>query len=246
MTARAVSRVSTRLFARGAPDPAVVSRKVRRWFRANGRDLPWRRTRDPYHVLVSELMLQQTQVSRVIGYYERFLERYPTLEALAKARQRHVLASWEGLGYYARARNLHALAGMVTRDGDGGLPSDPAMLRELPGVGAYTAGAVASFAFEQPAALVDTNVGRVIARIFAPRLDPRRARDRARIWHIAESIVPRRGAAAWTHNQALMELGALVCTARVRHCERCPVRLVCLTRARELRTKNEAGRASSG
>lgn len=245
MTARAVSRVSTRLFARGAPDPAVVSRKVRRWFRANGRDLPWRRTRDPYHVLVSELMLQQTQVSRVIGYYERFLERYPTLEALAKARQRHVLASWEGLGYYARARNLHALAGMVTRDGDGGLPSDPAMLRELPGVGAYTAGAVASFAFEQPAALVDTNVGRVIARIFAPRLDPRRARDRARIWHIAESIVPRRGAAAWTHNQALMELGALVCTARVRHCERCPVRALCLTRARELRTKNEPARASS-
>lgn len=245
MTARAVSRVSTRLFARGAPDPAVVSRKVRRWFRAHGRDLPWRRTRDPYHILVSELMLQQTQVSRVVGYYGRFLERYPTLEALAKARQRHVLEAWEGLGYYARARNLHALAGMVTRDGDGGLPSDPAMLRELPGVGAYTAGAVASFAFEQPAALVDTNVGRVIARIFAPRLDPRHARDRARIWHIAESIVPRRGAAAWTHNQALMELGALVCTARVRHCERCPVRALCLTRARELRTKNEPARASS-
>jgi len=246
MTARAISRFPTRLFARGAPDPAVVSRKVRRWFRANGRDLPWRRTRDPYHILVSELMLQQTQVSRVVGYYERFLERYPTLKALAKARQHRVLEAWEGLGYYARARNLHALAGMVTRDGDGALPSDPALLRDLPGVGAYTAGAVASFAFEQPAALVDTNVGRVIARIFAPGLDPRRARDRARIWRIAESIVPRRGAAAWTHNQALMELGALVCTARVRHCERCPVRALCLTRARELRPKAEAARASSG
>jgi A/G-specific adenine glycosylase len=245
MTTRAISRLPIRLLARGAPDPAVVSRKVRRWFRANGRDLPWRRTRDPYHILVSELMLQQTQVSRVVGYYERFLERYPTLEALANARQRHVVEAWEGLGYYARARNLHALAGMVTRDGDGGLPADPALLRELPGVGAYTAGAVASFAFERPAALVDTNVGRVIARIFAPHLHPRRARDRARIWRIAESIVPRRGAYAWTHNQALMELGALICTARVRHCKRCPVRALCLTRARELRPGTAAARASS-
>jgi A/G-specific adenine glycosylase len=233
MTVRTNTRLTARLFARGAPDPVVVSRKVRRWFRANGRDLPWRRTRDPYHILVSELMLQQTQVSRVVGYYDRFLRRYPTLEALAKARQRHVLQAWEGLGYYARARNLHALAGLVTRDGDGALPSDPALLRELPGVGAYTAGAVASFAFERPAALVDTNVGRVIARIFAPRLDPRRARDRTRIWRIAESIVPRRGADAWTHNQALMELGALLCTARVRHCNRCPVRTLCLTSTRD-------------
>jgi A/G-specific adenine glycosylase len=237
MTARVLSRLPIRLFARGAPDPAVVSRKVRRWFRANGRDLPWRRTRDPYHVLVSELMLQQTQVSRVIDYYARFLELYPTLDALARAKQRHVLDAWEGLGYYARARNLHALACQVTRDGDGGLPSDPSLLRELPGVGAYTAGAVASFAFEEPAALVDTNVGRVIARIFAPHLHPRRARDRARIWRIAESIVPKRGPDAWTHNQALMELGALICRARVRHCERCPVRALCLTRARELRPK---------
>jgi A/G-specific adenine glycosylase len=245
MTARATSRLPIRLFARGAPDPPEVSRKVRRWFRAKGRDLPWRRTRDPYHILVSELMLQQTQVSRVVGYYERFLERYPTLEALAHARQRHVLEAWEGLGYYARARNLHALAGMVTRDGDGALPADPALLRELPGIGAYTAGAVASFAFERPAALVDTNVGRVIARIFAPHLHPRRARDRARIWRIAESIVPRRGADAWTHNQALMELGALVCTARVRHCERCPVRALCLTRAREVRSIQPKGERST-
>lgn len=236
MTVRTNTRLTARLFARGAPDPVVVSRKVRRWFRANGRDLPWRRTRDPYHILVSELMLQQTQVGRVVGYYERFLQRYPTLEALAKARQGHVLRAWEGLGYYARARNLHALAGLVTRDGDGALPSDPALLRELPGVGAYTAGAVASFAFERPAALVDTNVGRVIARIFAPRLDPRRARDRTRIWRIAESIVPRRGEDAWTHNQALMELGALVCTARVRHCDRCPVRTLCLTSTRDRRS----------
>jgi A/G-specific adenine glycosylase len=178
-------------------------------------------------------MLQQTQVGRVVDYYGRFLTRFPTLAHVARARRTHVLDAWQGLGYYNRARNLHALAGRVTRDGDGGLPSDPALLRELPGVGAYTAGAVASFAFEQPEALVDTNVGRVLARIFAPRLNPKRARDLSRIWRIAEAIVPRRGRDAWVHNQALMELGALVCTARVRHCSRCPVATLCLTRARE-------------
>ena len=221
------------VLGRTAPDPVQISRRLRRWFRANGRDLPWRRTRDPYRVLVSELMLQRTQVSRVVDYYGRFLKRFPTLAHVARARRTHVLDAWQGLGYYNRARNLHALAGRVTRDGDGGLPSDPALLRELPGVGAYTAGAVASFAFEQPEALVDTNVGRVLARIFAPRLNPKRGRDLARIWRIAEAIVPRRGRDAWVHNQALMELGALVCTARVRHCSRCPVAALCLTRARD-------------
>ena len=202
------------------------SGRLRAWFRRNGRDLPWRRTRDPYRVLVSELMLQQTQVSRVLDYYQRFIARFPTTESLAAARAAQVRAAWEGLGYYARARNLHALAGRVTRDGSG-LPSDPAALRELPGIGAYTAGAVASFAFERRAALVDTNVARVLARYFAPGLDPRK--DQPRIWAIAEAIIPSRGPTAWTHNQALIELGALVCTARVRHCGRCPVRRGCRT-----------------
>ncbi len=180
-------------------------------------------------------MLQQTQVSRVIDFYHRFLERFPTIGHLAAARPATVREQWEGLGYYARARNLHALSRQVTRERDGALPDNPEDLRALPGVGPYTAGAVASFAFERPAALVDTNVARVIARIFAPHLRPKRARDLSRLWRIAEAILPRRGRTAWTHNQALMELGALVCTARVRHCARCPVAPACATRQAEAR-----------
>jgi A/G-specific adenine glycosylase len=205
-------------------------RRLRAWYRRHARDLPWRRTRDPYRVLVSELMLQQTQVARVVDYYARFLERFPTLRHVADAAPEHVTAEWAGLGYYARARNLHALARRVTSDGGpGAIPTDPAALRALPGVGAYTAGAVASFAYERRAALVDTNVARVLARVFAPELDPKRPRDLARLWRIAEQILPRTGRAAWTHNQALMELGATVCTARVRHCHACPVTAVCRT-----------------
>lgn len=225
------------------PSPAVArdfSRRLRTWFRTHGRDLPWRRTRDPYHVLVSELMLQQTQVSRVIDFYARFLDRFPTLDRLAASPQAHVVEAWEGLGYYARARNLHALAVRVTRDGDGTLPGDPAALRELPGVGAYTAGAVASFAFEARAELVDTNVARVLARVFAPRLRPKRPRDLTQLWRIAEAVLPRRGATAWTHNQALMELGALVCTARTRQCSTCPVQRMCATRQAEVRAQERA------
>jgi len=207
--------------------------RLRAWYRRNARDLPWRRTRDPYHILVSELMLQQTQVSRVLEYYPRFLARFPTLEALAGARARQVVSEWSGLGYYARARNLHKLSRRVTRDGDGTLPSEPHALRELPGIGAYTAGAVASFAHGKRAALVDTNVARVLARVFAPRLRPKRPRDLKRLWVIAEDTLPRTANATWTHNQALMELGALVCTARARRCGICPVRGVCATYARE-------------
>ena len=179
-------------------------------------------------------MLQQTQVSRVIDFYHRFLDRFPSIHHLAKASQAEVLEAWAGLGYYARARNLHALARTVTRDGGGVLPAQPAALRELPGIGAYTAGAVSSFAFESRAELVDTNVARVLARVFAPRLQGKRSRDLTQLWRIAEAVLPLRGPTAWTHNQALMELGALICTARVRHCVRCPVRRLCLTRQREL------------
>jgi A/G-specific adenine glycosylase len=201
------------------------SRAVRAWFRKNGRSLPWRETRDPYRVLVSEAMLQQTQVSRVVDYYDRFLKRFPTLESLAAARPRQVRESWEGLGYYARARNLHALSRRV----DGELPSEPEALRKLPGIGAYTAGAVASFAFEKRAALVDTNVARVLKRAFAPRADFKTTKGAKRIWAIAESILPRTGRDTWTHNQAIMELGALVCTARVAHCASCPATHFCAT-----------------
>ncbi|MBX9929447.1 MAG: hypothetical protein K2X99_11090 [Gemmatimonadaceae bacterium] len=210
---------------------ATVSRKLRAWFKRHHRKLPWRETRDPYRILVSELMLQQTQVARVIDFYGAFLERFPTLEVLAGARAAQVREAWHGLGYYARARNLHALAKQVSRERDGALPSDPAELRTLPGIGPYTAGAVATFAFERPAALVDTNVARVLLRLFAPRTSPKSARGQRRAWEIAEAALPSRGATAWTHNQALMELGALVCTARVRHCARCPLRAHCATYA---------------
>jgi A/G-specific adenine glycosylase len=141
-----------------------------------------------------------------------------------------VTEAWDGLGYYARARNLHKLAHQVT---DGGrapertLPSDAADLRQLPGIGAYTAGAVSSFAYERRAALVDTNVARVLQRVFAPTIQPKTTKGQRQLWMIAETILPRTGRATWTHNQALMELGALVCTARVAHCHRCPVRSVC-------------------
>ncbi len=203
-------------------------RRLLRWFHRKGRDLPWRRTRDPYHVLVSEVMLQQTQVSRVEAFYPRFLARYPTLADLAKAPSSAVRESWNGLGYYRRAANLHRLAQQVVSQCDGVMPSDPQHLQQLPGVGRYTAGAVASFAFERRTAAVDTNVARVIRRAFHPR-----TWRQERLWQTAELLLPRRGKDAWTFNQAIMELGALVCTARVARCGECPVRTECRTGRRE-------------
>ena len=205
-----------------------------RWYRRHARDLPWRRTRDPYRIVVSELMLQQTQVSRVELFYAEFLERFPTIEHLARARPKAVREAWEGLGYYARARNLHALAKQVSGAG-GQVPDDPAELIKLPGVGRYTAGAVASFAYEKPVATVDTNVARVVRRVFVGERGVRSAErgmrsskaGSSRIWEIAETIVPRNGKTAWKLNQALMELGAIVCVARTPKCARCPVRTVC-------------------
>jgi A/G-specific adenine glycosylase len=218
----------------------AFSRRLRKWYRANGRDLPWRKTRDPYRVLVSELMLQQTQVSRVLGYYERFLERFPDLAQLARARRRQVREAWEGLGYYARAHNLHRLAREVTHDGtkpNEALPADPRRLRQLPGIGEYTAGAIASFAYERRAELVDTNVARVLRRAFAPHADFKTSSGRRLVWEIARRLLPRTGRATWTHNQALMELGAVICTARVARCGECPVRRGCLTARRGKRQK---------
>jgi len=205
-------------------------RLLRAWYRSHHRDLPWRRTRDPYRVLVSELMLQQTQVSRVVLKYGDFLERFPTLDALARARPARVMEAWSGLGYYARAKNLHRLArGLAATGTPATLPSGADALRLLPGIGPYTAGAVASFAYEQREALVDTNVARVVRRVVAPGLDATRAAGGRTIWAVARALLPRTGRATYVHNQALMELGALVCTARVRHCVRCPVRSVCAT-----------------
>jgi A/G-specific adenine glycosylase len=201
---------------------ARFSLRLRRWFRSNGRTLPWRETRDPYRVLISETMLQQTPVSRVLDFYPRFLRRFPTLGDLARARPRQVREGWEGLGYYARARNLYALARRTSE-----IPADVDALQALPGIGRYTAGAIACFAYERREALVDTNVARVLRRVFAPRADVKTSRGQRRLWAIAERILPRTGKQAWQHNQALMELGALVCTARVARCELCPVAALC-------------------
>ncbi|HET9425868.1 MAG TPA: hypothetical protein VFO55_10890 [Gemmatimonadaceae bacterium] len=175
-------------------------------------------------------MLQQTQVSRVVDYYGEFLGRFPTLAHVARAKPAKVMEAWDGLGYYARARNLHKLAVQVSdrgRDRAARLPEHPEELRKLPGIGAYTAGAVASFAYERRAALVDTNVARVLERVFAPGTNVKTTAGSKRIWTIAERVLPRTGRAGWTHNQALMELGALVCTARVKHCPACPVNRMC-------------------
>lgn len=211
-------------------DAIKFSRRLRAWYARNARDLPWRNTRDAYRILVSELMLQQTQVSRVVDYYDQFLTHFPTLAHVARAKPARVMEAWDGLGYYARARNLHALARRVTDDGRAPkktLPAESHELRALPGIGAYTAGAVSSFAYERRAALVDTNVARVLERVFAPGTKIKTSRGQKVLWGIAEAILPRTGRATWTHNQALMELGALICTARVAHCDRCPVRAVC-------------------
>jgi len=185
-------------------------------------------------------MLQQTQVSRVLDYYDRFLDRFPTLDDVARARPAQVREAWRGLGYYARARNLHRLARSVSPpNGNGTMPDEPDALRQLPGIGAYTAGAVASFAYERRAALVDTNVARVLRRVFAPGIDARSATGQRVLWELAAALLPRTGKSTWTHNQALMELGAMVCTARVMRCAECPVRNYCETvkRARRQHAK---------
>ena len=209
----AVSKQST--LERGA----AFRRALLAWYRTAARDLPWRRTRDPYRVLVSEFMLQQTQVSRVLDYYGPFLRRYPTVEALAGARRSAVREAWEGLGYYRRAANLHRLAKEVVRNHDGVVPDERALLLRLPGVGPYTAGAVATFAYEQPVAAVDTNVRRVVQRVFGCKT--------AKVEETAQLLQPKRGKTAWKFNQALMELGALVCSARAPKCDRCPVNTLC-------------------
>jgi A/G-specific adenine glycosylase len=216
----------------GRDDARRFRRLLHAWYRRSARDLPWRRTRDAYRILVSELMLQQTQVTRVVDYYDAFLRRFPSLQAVARAGPARVREAWAGLGYYARPRHLHKLAAQLTAGGakrGAELPADPEMLRALPGIGRYTAGAVASFAYEVRTPLVDTNVGRVLTRVFAPRLDAKSARGQRAAWVIAHGLLPRTGRATWTHNQALMELGALICTARVARCGECPVRSVCRT-----------------
>ena len=204
---------------------ARLQRSLLAWYARARRDLPWRRTRDPYAIWLSEVMLQQTRVETVIPYYERFLAAYPTVEALADAPLDDVLARWSGLGYYRRARALHAGAAHVRDACGGAFPSTPEELLRVPGIGKYTAGAVASIAFQARAPLVDGNVARVLARLFAIDDDVRGARGQAALWRIANELVPERAPGDW--NQALMELGATTCAPRAPRCLVCPVRADC-------------------
>ena len=191
------------------------------WFAAQARDLPWRRTRDPYQILVSEVMLQQTQVDRVLPYYARFLAAFPDVHALANAETAEVIRLWSGLGYNRRAVNLQRAARAVVERFDGEFPRDVATLRELPGIGAYTAGAITAFAFELDVAFLDTNMRRVISRLLfgtEPQSD-------ATLLDAADRLVP--AGQSWTWNQALIEFGALQCTARRPACVICPLQTQC-------------------
>ncbi len=206
----------------------TLRERVLTWYSRNKRALPWRRTRDPYAVWVSEIMLQQTRVETVVPFYERFLRRFPDVSSLARAREPDVLAAWSGLGYYARARNLHAAARAVVREHAGRIPRDKESLVALPGIGGYTAAAIASIAFDVPAAAVDGNVIRVLARILGLRGRRDSMALRRRVTECAESLARGPRAGDWT--QALMELGASVCLPRDPICERCPAAACCRAR----------------
>jgi A/G-specific adenine glycosylase len=210
------------------PDGKVLTRLRRnliRWFHQHGRDLPWRRSRDAYRIWVSEIMLQQTTVAAVVPYFERFLARFPTVQALARAREHDVLRLWEGLGYYSRARNLRLAAKQIVAESAGTIPHELSELVRLPGIGRYTAGAIASLAYDRPAPIVEANTLRVYARLLAFGGDVHSTAGRNVIWSFAERAVPRRSAGAF--NQALMDLGATVCTPAEPRCGECPVRTCC-------------------
>jgi A/G-specific adenine glycosylase len=210
--------------------PAPVDRqRFRRrlldWYRRNGRDLPWRRTKDPYHILVSEVMLQQTQVDRVLPKYAEWLEKYPTLEALAAAPESAVADTWRPLGYNIRPRRLHAIARESVARFGGELPSDEETLRSFKGIGAYTAGAVLSFAFGQRAAILDTNVARVLFRVFVGAGVPKAHGMKRHLWEVSRTVLPMRH--VFDFNQALMDFGATVCVARKPRCQACPMTRQC-------------------
>ncbi len=201
---------------------AEMIRKLCEWFRVHGRELPWRRRRTGYRALVAEAMLQQTQVSRVVVRFEKFVERFPTVRALAAADEQDVLAMWQGLGYYRRAQHLHSAARMITTQFGGRVPSTVDRLQQLPGVGRYSAAAIASIVFDQPEPMVDGNVRRVLARWEARA----GATDDAWAWERADVLV-RSASAPGTFNEAPMELGALICTPKAPQCQRCPVARQC-------------------
>jgi A/G-specific adenine glycosylase len=205
------------------------------WFRRNGRDLPWRRSYDPYHVWLSEIMLQQTQMDRGVSYFKRWTARFPSVRAVAEADLQEILKYWEGLGYYARARNLHKAAKVIDGELQGQVPCDYQQLLALPGIGPYTAAAIASVAGNQDVAVVDANVIRVYARLFDLELPVREAATKKRITAMARDLLP--SGRARLYNQALMDLGGLVCLPKNPRCEVCPIASFC--KARQLGTVAE-------
>ncbi|HEV2744923.1 MAG TPA: A/G-specific adenine glycosylase [Rubrobacter sp.] len=211
------------------------------WFEENARDLPWRRTRDPWRILVSEVMLQQIQVKRAIPFYERFLARFPTVEALARAPLSDAIRVWGDLGRYRRVVNLHRTARIVVDDHGGNVPSDPDVLLELPGIGPYTAGAVACFAYERDVPFFDTNMHRVLHRAFFGPDVPAATAKPKEVMELAAGLLP--SGRGWAWNQAVMEFGALRCTARRPACEGCPLHDHCKARPKMARALAGAPRA---
>ncbi|MCA9079834.1 MAG: A/G-specific adenine glycosylase [Planctomycetaceae bacterium] len=209
-------------------DSATLRRlrtRLKRWFRSRSRPLPWRETRDPYRIWISEVMLQQTTVAAVVPYFERFLDRFPTVQELAASSEEEVLRYWEGLGYYSRGRNLRLGAIAICEQHGGELPADVETLQQLPGIGRYTAGAIVSFAYDRAAPILEANTIRVYARLLGYDDDPLRAAGQRLLWELAALLPPKSGAGVI--NQSLMEVGSLVCRPQMPQCPDCPLQEFC-------------------
>jgi len=206
-----------------------LQHRLLQWFRKQGRDLPWRRTRNPFRIWISEIMLQQTQVDTVIPYYQRFLKAFPTVEVLAKADLSRVLKIWEGLGYYSRARHLHQAAKRIVGQFNGRIPDRLNDLLSLPGIGRYTAGAILSIAHNKEAPILDGNVKRVLSRLYAVVTPLGETKTEKLLWNVSESLIPKGHAGSF--NEALMDLGATVCTPKKPSCSLCPLRNLCRAKA---------------
>src|SRR5882757_3188868 len=207
------------------PDRRRFRQRLLTWYRRHGRDLPWRKTSDPYHILVSEIMLQQTQVDRVLPKYAEWLDKYPSLEALATAPEQEVATTWYPLGYNIRPKRLQTIARESVARYGGKLPADQETLLSFKGIGAYTAGAIRSFAFRERAAILDTNVARVLFRVFVGSGDPKSHAMKRHLWRVSAALVPIRH--VFDFNQALMDFGAMVCVARNPKCLVCPMAKSC-------------------
>ena len=213
------------------PDPSRrqwFRRRLLAWYRRHGRSLPWRETRDPYHILVSEIMLQQTQVDRVLPKYHEWLDRYPTFEELSRAEEAEVVRTWYPLGYNIRPRRLQAIARETMERFGGSLPADHDSLVSFKGIGDYTAGAIRSSAFDQRAAILDTNVARVLYRVFVGKGDPASHAMKKHLWKLSWAVLPKKH--VFDFNQALMDFGAMACSARTPVCKKCPMARHCAAR----------------